>query len=170
MKFKVVKGTKTFNKLSELKNKVVFVNQEAENLVKTLGGKRYCKHQHVLAGGIAAIEFDSKPDDYKIMGEKYQNLYYPKVSNKKDCKLIQELPTLDYKELNSLVNFNGPQTIPNDHGFGWVSTVGIIWGEDEILIEVPSGCKYTPPEDLIEIVESEYEKLKEKNENNGDDK
>lgn len=160
MKFKVEKGTETFKKLIELEKKVKDVTQQQQAVVKQLGGEIFCKQSHKLAGGLSAIKFETKPDGYKVVGEKYQSLYYPKATNKVDCKIISDLPVIEYDELNSIVNFKAPQTVSVDGGIAWISTVGLIFGKNEMLIEVENGCKYIPPKDVIQILESEYEELK----------
>jgi hypothetical protein len=162
MKFKVVKGTETFEKLAAFRERVKDVSKQATNMATLLGGARYCHRSNKLAGGLSAIEFETKPEGYKVVGEKWQHLYYPKASNKKDCALIEGLPTIDYDELNTIVNFEAPQTVSSERGIAWISTVGLTFGDDEMLISVPTGCKYTPPTDVVEILESEYDKLKKK--------
>jgi hypothetical protein len=162
MKFKVVKGTETFDKLVAFRAHVNDVNKQAKDMVTQLGGARYCRKSNKLAGGLSAIEFETKPEGYKMAGEKWQHLYYPKASNKKDCALIEGLPTIDYDELNSIVNFKAPQTISAERGILWVSTVDLTFGDEEMLIGVRSGCEYEPPADVVEILESEYDKLKKK--------
>lgn len=162
MKFKVVKGTETFDKLVAFRAHVDDVKKQAEDVVALLGGIRYCHKANKLAGGIGAIEFENKPDGYKVVGEKWQGLYYPKVSNKKDCALIEKLPTIEYNELNSIVNFKAPQTISTERGILWVSTVTLTFGDNESLIDVSNGCTYDPPADVVEILESEYDKIRKK--------
>lgn len=164
MKFKVLKGTDTFQKLEELRIKVTDVNNQAKDVVKKLEGKRYCGRSHKLAGGISAIEFDTKPEGYKPVGGSWRSLYYPKSVNKTDCKLIESLPTVEYSELNDIIGFNAPQTVSSEKGILWISTIGLIFGENEMLIEVHDGCKYEAPVDVVEILNSEYFALKEAHE------
>ena len=72
--------------------------------------------------------------------------------------MYSDLPTIKYGELNTIVNFKSPQVV----GLSFIQSVGLVFGQDEMLIEVANGCKYTPPVDVVEILESEYEKLKVK--------
>lgn len=164
MKFKIAKTTETFKKLAEFKKQVESVNTQAGKLSKELGGTgRYCKKIHRLAGGVSGIEFKQKPEGFKVVGEPYQNLYYPKVTNKTACKQIEALPTLEYNALNSIIGFKSPQTVSADRGIVWINAPSVIWGKNEMLLDIESGCKYTPPsKDIVEILESEYEKLKNK--------
>lgn len=164
MKFKVLKGTDTFQKLEELRLKIKEVNNQAFNVVRELGSTRYCKKNGVLAGGISAIEFTSKPEGYINMGKSWQSLYFPKAKNKKDLELISKLPTIDYSELNTIVNFEGNQVVETDAGLAFIKTIGLIFGENEMLIDIEDGCKYCPPKDIIEILSSEYFALKEAHE------
>jgi len=159
MKFKVSEGNETYEKFMALGVKISLANKESEVLVKSLGGKRFCKGQNVAFGGIAAIEFDEKPKGWKMVGEEYQKIYYPKVILNSLIKRFNELPTISYDEINEIVNFNAPQTICCDGGLQWVSCIGLVWGEDCVLLSVPDGAKYTAPADVIEILESEYNRL-----------
>lgn len=162
MKYKIVKGTETFNKLLRLKEEIKRVNKEASDVVKKLGAEKYCKKNGKLVGGIGGIQFDSKPEGYKVIGKEWQNFYYPKVSNKKDLKLIENLPTIDYDALNSIIGFNGPQTIETNNGIFWINTVGLIWGDDYVLIDIDDECEFEPNKDTVEILGSEYITLKSK--------
>jgi hypothetical protein len=162
MYYKISKGTETFKKLMELKKKVEGVNKQANAAVGKLNGQRYAKAQGKLAGGISAIEYKEKPDGWKQVGNTWQNLYAPKSTTKAAWEIINVLPTIEYDELNKIVNFKAPQTVSSDGGIAWVSTVGIAWGDKQILMEVTTGCKYKPLPDIVEIVESEYMKLKPK--------
>lgn len=162
MKYKVLKGTETFKKLSDLKKEIDRVSKDAYAVVKKLGATEYCEKSHRLAGGISAIGFEKKPEGYKNVDNEWRNLYYPKASNKDICKMIESLPTLPYEALNDIIGFKGPQTTSESRGIGWVNTVGIKFGKNFMLIDVYNGCKFKPNKDTKEILESEYIKLKGK--------
>lgn len=159
MKYKVLEGSETFERLVRLQKKIIRVNNKARAVVKQLNGSKYCKRSHVLAGGIAAIQFDSKPEGYKVVGREHEMLFYPKAKNKHDLALINKLPVIEYDELNCIVNFEAPQTYSSENGLFWINTVGISFGSSFILIDVPKECKYSPNPDIIEILESEYMEL-----------
>ncbi|HAH24928.1 MAG TPA: hypothetical protein DCL77_14440 [Prolixibacteraceae bacterium] len=160
MYFKIEKGTEVFNKLDVLHGRIQEVNKTAKELVKKLGGNRYCGDQNRLAGGIDAIEFEQKPEGYRSVGGKWDNLYLPNARNKVNNQLIAELPTLQYDELNSIVGFKGPQTAPHPKGLSFVSIPSICFSDEVMLMKVPDGCKYTAPEGVTEIIYSEYQGLK----------
>jgi DNA-directed RNA polymerase subunit N (RpoN/RPB10) len=167
MKFKISKGTETFNKLVELKEKVITVNEAARAVVNELGASKYCHRSHHLAGGISALVFDKKPEGYKEVGEKYQNFFYPKVANKAALEKIESLTLVEFDDLNKIVGFKAPQTVSSERGIMWISTVGLTWAEhgipeEDMVMDIENGCKYTPPADVVEILESEYEKLRTK--------
>ncbi len=161
MKFKVLKGTETFSKLDALKDKVISVRMAAIKAVESLGSTRHCKRASVLAGGVAALHFEEKPEGYKII-DAQRKLYFPKASKKKDYEMLWNLPTVTYSELNDIIGFKGGQVVERDDKSYWISTVGWNWGKEEMLIETESGCKYTPNSDMIEILESEWYALEEK--------
>jgi hypothetical protein len=160
MKFKILPKTEAYDRLMDLKKRMIAVNEEAGKLVEELGGSEYCNKQHVAFGGIAAIKFAEKPKGWRIVGKTWQNLYFPKASEKQLLQKISNLPVIEYEEINNIVKFKAPQTVSHENHLAWVSCVGLIWGKNYILISVAPGAKYEPPKDIIEIVESEYEKLK----------
>jgi DNA-directed RNA polymerase subunit N (RpoN/RPB10) len=163
MYFKIEKGTDTFKKLSELKKQIDSITQQAKDVVTELGGERYCHHRYKLAGGISAIEFKKKPDGWKSVGESWQDLHMPLAKNKEACNKVENLPTLDYEVLNKIVGFKGPQTVSSGNGLAFVKTVGLNWCTGKYyLMEVATGCKYKPLSDIVEILESEFLKLKGK--------
>ncbi len=160
MKFKVSAGNETYEKFMALREKIDLVNTESEAVVESLGGKRYCKGHNVAYGGIAAIQFlRQPPQGFKMVGESYRNLYYPKATQKELIKKFNLLPTIRYDEINDIVNFHAPQTINSGEGLQWISCIGLHWGKEDVLITIPDGAKYTAPKHVIEILESEYERL-----------
>lgn len=165
MYYKISKSTKTFKELMKLAQRIEEVRNAAKKLVKKFKGTgEFCKATNTLAGGIGAVEFKEKPKGWTSRGEKYRNLYMP-LSNPKNKKLwaeINALPVVEYEELNKIVGFEGNQVISSNGGLAWVSTVGIKWGKNHILMEVARGAKFKANKDMEEIVESQYEKLSAK--------
>lgn len=162
MKYKIKKGTETFKKLVILQQHIKEVESEAFKIVESLGATKYCKAFNKLAGGISAIRLEKKPEGFKNVDKDWRMLFYPKASNKKVCKEIESLPTIKYDELNNIIGFEAPQTVSCERGIGWVNTVGLIFGKDFMLLDVENGCVFKPNKDTIEILESEYQKLKSK--------
>jgi len=166
MKFKVSKGTKLYEKFMVLRAKISLVNRESLELVESLGANKFCKKLNIAYGGIGAIQFEEKPRGWKMVGEQYDNLYYPKATEKELNIKFNALPTISFDEINELVKFHAPQTISTDGGLQWIDCIGLFWGNDCILISVTEGAKYEPIEDVVEILESEYKTLKVKADNN----
>lgn len=162
MKFKIVKGNPLYDSFMELKKRTMEVNKAANDFAKKVGGKASCRSQNVAYGGISAIEFDAKPEGWRMVGDKYRHLFFPKATNKELLKEIAALPKIQYDEINNIVGFDAPQTVTSNQGILWVNCVGISYGKDYILLNVTSGAKYNPPKHVIEILESEYEKLNKK--------
>jgi len=160
--YKISKGTKTFNALIQLMDKIKTCNKLAEDLAIELGGKNTASTGRYLAGGIEAVEFDSNsmPDKaiWKSVGYKWQNLYKPKSSQKAIWDKIIALPTMNVDELNNIINFES-QFISSDRGMADVKRPAVIICKKYILMELPNECKYKPNEDIIEILNSEYVNL-----------
>jgi len=162
MKFKINKGTELFEKFQQLKQDIQRVNKEATKLVESFGYTRYCIAPHCLAGGIGAIEILSVPlnDRKKWVRVSKQNsqLWMPR-QNRENAELIDEikrLPKLDYAELNDLIGFKAGAT----NSFGWATHPGVIWRDEYILIEMADGQIYEPCDGMVEILTSEYQRLK----------
>lgn len=166
MYYKISAGTKTFDNLMVLFERIQQARKQARDLSKELGGTgNYCHNRNKLAGGISAIEFTKNPGkSWKKVIITSPSLFIPKLDHygKKIWEKINQLVTIEYDDLNSIVGFNGPQTIGDDRGLVWVSTVIILWGKPFILMEVIRGCEFTPNDDMTEIIESEYDELSAK--------
>lgn len=159
MKFKVSEGNETYEKFMALRMKISLVQKESVELVESLGAQKFCKKLNVAYGGIGAILFDKKPQGWKMVGEQGDNLFYPKATEKELNLKFNALPTISFNEINQIVKFNAPQTICNGGNMQWIDCIGLVWGKDCVLISVTEGAKYEAPVDVIEILESEYQRL-----------
>jgi hypothetical protein len=163
MKFKILKSTELFAKLIALKKEIDKHDKMAKKLAIELGGDSTASSGRRLAGGIEAIHFKNPPDKtlWRVMGDSYQNLFFPKVKFKEAVKKIAELPTLDHDVLNKRVGFVGGAYSCKE-GLGWATRPGMEFHKEYILMETPEGHSYKPIADMVEITVSEYQKLKKK--------
>lgn len=166
MYFKIESGSEVYNKLKELQKKCNDVKKQLTALpllVDEATGDVYSSGEY-LAGDVVGIVCKKKPEGWKQTGEKHLNCYMPKVNkqNKEILDAIAAIPKVDAKELNSIVGFKAPQTPPSERGIVFVKTVNISFAKNYILMSVTKGCKYKPLPGIVEIVASEYEKLKPK--------
>lgn len=160
MKFKVKKGSETHKKLIALQKRITDVNKQANKFIESIGAKEYCRNQHHAYGGVGAIKFNEKPEGWRKEGAPYQRLYMPKSAQKELWSKINALPVIEYDEINKIVGFHAPQTVECTGGLAWIKCIGIHWGRNDILLETVEGSQYKPPKDIVEILESEYVKLK----------
>jgi len=161
MKFKVNENTPTWQKLMEISNQILEANNKAALLAKNLGAKSYCRNRQQIGGGIDALEFLSPPEGYKKVGQSWERWYQPRAKNIEVKKQIAELPVINCKELNQTIGFNSPQVVVSeDGGLMMVSVPLIIWDDKQIILSIPNQCKYTPTEDIDEILESDFERIK----------
>lgn len=161
MKFKILKGTETFKKLDDFEKEIKRVNKCAIDLSKELGGDEkgtHLGHPHHLAGGIFGIKMPDKPDGWKDASKNHYNFFFPKINkaNKPILDKINSLPILKHKDLNDILSFEFQSS-----GFTWYNCPGVEWGKEYILLNVDDNCYFTPNEDMIEILGSEYIKLKD---------
>ena len=155
--YKVVPETKLYVQLTHLYTMMKEADEKARKVVDSFGKDlRYCSHQQGIAGGISAIECNEKPEGWKSVGDSWQHLYYPKVKEKKLIKEFESLPVIKQSTLNDIIGFT-PQTVSNGSGLAFVLIPHVIWGENNIYLSFREGVKYTPHEDMVEILASEFE-------------
>lgn len=169
MKFLIKNNCEVYTQLQQLSIRIENARAAALKVCQKIGATDYATGSRRLAGGIDGFNFPKKPEGYHMVGQSWQNLYYPNVAflkkNKEIATMLDNLPTLEHDELNKIVKFKAPQTITNASaglGIAMVYTVGIFWGEGYILMQVHEGCKYKPIAGIKEIKESEFNKLKAK--------
>lgn len=154
MYYKLESGSETYDKVSAIWDKIISYNKQAVELVNSLGFTKYGNDNWNVAGGISCIQSDTKPEGYKQVGKKFQNLYYPKASNKTVNDLINDLPLLSWDEYNSAIGFEDQfRGLRHIMGYSLVKVYGFF------LIKIDDECTYTPADGLVEIVSSEYKRL-----------
>lgn len=162
MFYEVKPNTETFSKLTDFKKRFAEVEKAANEVLKQFGGKKIATLNRRY-GGIDGIVFDENPDPkkWKSVGEKYMNLFYPKASNKKDCLIIESLPTISHKEPCDIIGLSVPQTFSSEAGLHWIDNVGLAFSTDKkIGVHISQGAKFDPSEDLIEITETQFVNIK----------
>jgi hypothetical protein len=102
-----------------------------------------------------AIQFDTKPEGWKSVGQPYQRLYTPIAKQKELWDRIKALPTVSINELNTILGFERFVGITDDGGMVAFRAPGMHWVDSAFLIEVPTNS------DFVEILESEYQRLAE---------
>ena len=167
MKFKVEKGTELFDKLVSVKDKMDKAQTAAEKLGKELGGEAVYSRRYInVAGGIDAIRFayTTEPDKELWMKPDRHNsprLFYPRSSKKANKQnqpihdKIRALPVVTEDEYNDIIGFK----------YHWVGlrnyrTYNLFIYDTYAIIETGEGADYKPIEGMVEILESEYYKLK----------
>lgn len=159
MKYKVLKGTPLFDKIVVVVEKIKDYNQQAEDLSNSVGGLRAATLGYNRAGGIAAFEFKKEPDmNLWKRVDKYEPLYSPRAKKANNALFakIQALPITRYEEFNNVIEFKQHWS-----GLTFHQTYGLVISDDFMLIEMNDEVKYTPVQDMIEILGSEYNYLKE---------
>jgi hypothetical protein len=162
MKYKVLKGTALFDKLIAIVDQINECNQQALDLAHSQGAVGLATLGNNRGGGIDAFRFKEEPDMllWKQMDKhRYRDLYSPRA-NKKNNELfsqIQALPRIGYPEYNAVIGYES-QWI----GITCHQSYGLTQDDEFFLISVFDESKYTPHPDMIEILGSEFNLLKEK--------
>ena len=154
MKFKVEKGTAIYQELELLFDKIKDYNSKTKKFVESLGFEEYGVSLRGRAGGLSCIRTSKKPDGFKTVGKKYDNLFMPKASNKELWKKINELPILSYDEYNKVIGFEA-----QFQGLSHIRSYRCEKVNDVFLIDV-GNADYMPIEGIVEILDSEYKSLK----------
>lgn len=164
MYIKVKELTATQRSLSQLLVKVEKANKAAKKMLKEFGSdpKKYYSNGKYLAGGIVAIYFSDKPEGFKHVGDKWQNIFMPLASNKGAWQKINSLPVIKAEELNEIIGFAGPQAISNGGVLTWVKAPQVIIGKEVSVINILPNTKFELNEDMEEITETEFLSIKEK--------
>jgi hypothetical protein len=162
MKYKVLKGTELFAKLTELNKKILAAKKEIKAYVLSVGGKDFGTNMNYNLVKLDAVQFEEKPEGWRSVGPSYQRFYTPKASNKKVWEAIRQLPNVDIKELNAIVGYD--QFVGRDLAIA--HRPGVHFGTNEVLIEVAEEMEwYKPVKDMVEIPVTEFNKLRAKIEN-----
>lgn len=158
MKFKILKGTDTYNKLREFDSKIKKQNSILLSLMKEFGADAFSPPANGFYNSKLSFQFKKgKPEGWKNY-DKSMDLYVPKVNTIFDEK-IKELPELlDFTSAKSIINFEINLDSPISR---FTTRPTIYFVKSKELYIVSTGNGYYECEDMIEILESEFNKLAE---------
>lgn len=162
MYYKILPESALFKKMWEVFERGKAADKAAKKWIKNQFGefKSYAPKRNAVWGGIDAIQFESKPEGWKQVGKKYQQLYYPTVRLKKLINELEDLPAVQNKEIKDLLNY-GNYSGAAGGGLVWNSMPGIIISKDYILIAASEVADdYKPVDGMTEILFSEYHQLR----------
>jgi hypothetical protein len=150
MVFKVSKGCELYDKLKALMDRVNECDRAADALAKELGGTSCRKGYWTIGWGLSAITMPVKPKGWKNAHRDLVGEYMPSASNKEVVKKINELPKVEYNDLNSLVGYH--------NAFGHP---GINVRDDYAFLTFSDkqADKLTPVDGMVEITVTEYKRL-----------
>lgn len=165
MKYKVNKSTELYKRLKEVWDKCDKCTEVATNLAISLGAIKVATRGRNRSGGVDGFYFnyDNTPDkELWTQIDRHNNprLFYPRHGKKYKVneslhERIDALPVITFEEYNALIGFESQWA-----GLTNYKSFGMHMGKDYILIEVATECKYTPLPDMVELLDSEYVKLK----------
>lgn len=155
MKFKILPGCELFDKLQDINNGVIAARAAIRDTLKARGfsGKFGTDRNHLISCDAVEILGD-KPDGWRFVGASWQKMYLPKATNKSMLKELSALPSISNDVLNNLLNFSFC-TGPNLEVY---FRPGVAWHKEYVLVDTDK-APYEPIEGMVEILESEYNKL-----------
>ena len=160
MKFKVLKGTALFDKLTHVFTEVRRVEDAAIALATELGAEK-----GVHRPDMWAVCFDEHPGKLwrKAFADRSEGDYMPSERTKEGKERmarIKSLPKVEYAFLNEILKYDSRSRKKDTNRISYCPTVH--WHKDFILVSVREYCIYKPVEDMVELTFSEYEELKKK--------
>jgi hypothetical protein len=156
MKFKIEKGTGTYEKLMALKKRCLAAHAATNAVLDELGASQYIRPSGSISGGIVSVEFASKPEGWR-KSDWGQGTFQPKVTNVEWVEKLKALPIVPASDLNKIVGF-----VPQRKGLTKHLRPALDWDAAPILLSVNDAVDYTPPNaDIVEILGSEYRRLLE---------
>lgn len=169
MYFKIDKDSELYLKLKEVQVKMKEANQAAYKLANELGFKQWRGDSNMtIAGGIQSLYSETKPDGYAYTyGSSSPNDFFPKKTkaNKEILAKIEALPTVSSFDLTDLINYDWRKcSEETGERYGQkrvLFTPGLSFPKNgEVLIHIPDWItKYKPVKCMIEITQTEYNKL-----------
>ena len=161
MKYKISKGTNTYSQLADLFERIKECKITAQSLAAEMSDIEDKKDVTSLSsgfrlsGGLSGVSMKKKPDGYRPV-KGYYGYYFPKQckANKEILDRIAALPSVGVNELNSIVGFE-----EQSHGLTWYTRPAVNLRDEYALIKISENCEFTPNEDMIEILDSEYKIL-----------
>ena len=162
MYLKVPEGNELFDQLTIINQKMVDAQNKAFDFVKEMGGISWFENPWKLAGGIAGICFDKQPANWrKVCDGKAYAPYRNRKAVQQVRKQIEQLPVVEYEELNNVLNFT--ERFVGRKRFSRPRL--IIWGEDCILFEIQDeyvdNGGYQPPPQAIEITKTMFNQIRD---------
>ena len=162
MKFKILKGTKAYAKFVALHAERNRCIAEARKVAKKVGAKQWHWAWWAVAGGISAFVFKEKPEGW---GNAYtpheEGCFMPKKNLKANKELLAEikaLPVVEEEAINSIIKYDSDKHCTTRRK---MFHPGYSMHEGYVLLSF-SACvdAYKPIKDVIEITNTEYNKLK----------
>jgi len=150
MKFILIKESETGRKLQEVIDRKNEAFDAAKNLSEKYGAVSWRPGYFTISSGVSSLIFEEEPDGkfWKRINHDQGGFEYMPKLNIKEGKSIQKeidgLPVVSWKDLNSVVGWDGYHTgfkythigfnVDNDEHFG--IQVGDSWG-----IDMPKDCE-----------------------------
>ena len=156
MYFKILKGTKLFDKLMKVDEKRKLAIKAANKILTEIGTQRYVRPADSVGGGIRAFELTVCPDGWKpVMRGRFENCFFPKATakNKDLLARIEALPIIKSANYAEALKYT-----PQGVDLKFSICPGIEFKPKVILIDALVE-DYKPLKDMIEITEGEYRKL-----------
>ena len=160
MKFKIIKGTETYEQLREFDKKLDKQHLMLINLMEEFNAEAYSPPCSMRIGSKLSFQFTKgKPEGWKVY-DKSRDLYIPKVGTTFEQK-IKKLPKLLNRrsDIGSIINFIQDFVENADGSKRYTIRPRVYFVEAKELYIVDTGNGGHDCIDMREILESEFHKL-----------
>ena len=163
MQYKILAGTETHNKLSELQAQKFEANKKAFEMAERFGAKQYIDKGDVVAGGLTGFILPDGPPDKSLWRKAYtahyRDVYFPMRNRKANKDLLAEidaLPVVSDEDLNSVLGYQSGKIKGTNV---WTFKPGYAYHIDYALVKTHEKYSGSLSADFIEILASEFNEL-----------
>ena len=153
MKYKVTPDKPLFKEFLPLIERQEKGKAELVQYMNEIGSTAFATgHDNALSG----FKFEEPPKNWKRVGNKYQNLFFPYARNKKELERITQIERVRSSEIKEVLSYP-TGAFMRDGRMIFVSAPGYVLSHSVVLLETANEISYKPHEDMEEILESEFE-------------
>lgn len=170
MIYKVRPGTKTHEQYDSLLQEIKLSRERCAAFIKKIGAKSKFILPNNSFSGIAAVEFELRPNRVNWKRKKFElpgEWYIPRKNTFVYVE-FNALPSVSYCRIAEIANYDFEEGPPNGRG-GRLCAIRPGWEHlertDDFILKTNSWSKWKPdPEEMIEITNEQYQLILKHNE------
>jgi len=160
--YKILPGCPLFDAMQRLRERGRKYDALAQKWVREHFGedKPFGRDRGCVWGGVGVVQLDRKPSGWKYHGPRHKKQFRPHDTQVEILKELKMLPTVHRDEIRALLNYEEYEG--TYRGSCYISFVPSMFFTDKYILIKPAEfvTTYKPVKGMIEILGSEYIKLK----------